>query len=145
MQELKDAGENPYPHKFHVSTSLEDFIEKYNHLNDGDVVENTTVRIAGELKLAIFHISIRRKSLQYSSSHQFYFAGRVHSIRESSSKLRFYDVRGEGVKLQVMANAKYYKNQDEFEPQMDRVRRGDIVGIVGLPAKTKKVSLAQIK
>ena len=42
-----------------------------------------------------------------------------------------------------MANAKYYKNPDEFEPQMDRVRRGDIVGVIGLPAKTKKVNLAK--
>ena len=28
-------------------------------------------------------------------------AGRIHAIRESGAKLIFYDVRGEGVKLQV--------------------------------------------
>lgn len=33
-------------------------------------------------------------------------AGRVHAKRESSSKLIFYDLRGEGVKLQVMAEVK---------------------------------------
>ena len=28
-------------------------------------------------------------------------AGRIHAIRESGAKLIFYDLRGEGVKLQV--------------------------------------------
>ena len=32
--------------------------------------------------------------------------GRVHAKRESGAKLIFYDVRGEGVKVQVMCNAK---------------------------------------
>jgi len=34
-------------------------------------------------------------------------AGRVHAKREAGAKLIFYDLRGEGKKLQVMANAKY--------------------------------------
>lgn len=33
-------------------------------------------------------------------------AGRVHNIRANSSKLRFYDLHGEGVKIQIMASAK---------------------------------------
>jgi lysyl-tRNA synthetase class 2 len=32
-------------------------------------------------------------------------AGRIHNIRESSSKLRFYDLHGEGLKVQIMASA----------------------------------------
>ena len=32
--------------------------------------------------------------------------GRVHAKRESGTKLIFYDVRGEGIKVQVMCNAK---------------------------------------
>ena len=36
-----------------------------------------------------------------------YFAGRVHAKRASGQKLIFYDLRGEGVKLQVMADARY--------------------------------------
>lgn len=66
--------DHPYPHKFNVTISLEDFIEKYNNLNSGDVLENITVSVAG----------------------------RVHSIRESGAKLIFYDLRGEGVKIQVL-------------------------------------------
>ena len=32
--------------------------------------------------------------------------GRVHAKRELSSKLIFYDLRGEGMKIQVMADAR---------------------------------------
>ncbi len=34
-------------------------------------------------------------------------AGRVHAKRASGAKLIFYDLRGEGLKLQVMANSRY--------------------------------------
>ena len=36
----------------------------------------------------------------------FFFSGRIHAIRNSGAKLNFYDLRGEGVKIQIMANAK---------------------------------------
>lgn len=36
-------------------------------------------------------------------------AGRVHAKRASGAKLLFYDLRGEGAKLQVMANSRYSK------------------------------------
>jgi lysyl-tRNA synthetase class 2 len=32
VQTLKQAGETVYPHKYHVSISLRDFIDKYSHL-----------------------------------------------------------------------------------------------------------------
>ena len=69
-------------------------------------------------------------------------AGRVHAIRESGAKLIFYDLRGEGVKLQVMANAKLYKSEQDFEIDTSKIRRGDIIGINGFPAKTKKGELS---
>lgn len=65
--------EHPYPHKFNVTISLEEFVEKYSHLNSGDILENVTCSVAG----------------------------RVHAIRESGAKLIFYDLRAEGVKIQV--------------------------------------------
>ena len=34
------------------------------------------------------------------------FIGRIHAKRNAGQKLLFYDIRGEGLKLQVMANAK---------------------------------------
>lgn len=37
----------------------------------------------------------------------FFSLGRIHAKRASGGKLIFYDLRGEGVKLQVMANSRY--------------------------------------
>jgi lysyl-tRNA synthetase, class II len=68
-----DPATHPYPHKFHVSTSLTDFIEKYNSLEAGTTLNDVETRVAG----------------------------RIHAIRESGAKLIFYDLRGEGKKLQV--------------------------------------------
>lgn len=117
VEDLKKSPENhPYPHKFYVSTSLEDFINKYNHLKDGDMLENEKLSVAG----------------------------RIHSIRESGAKLIFYDLRGEGVKIQVMANARLYSSEDKFTADIDKIRRGDIIGIEGYPGKTKKGELSVI-
>lgn len=65
-------------------------------------------------------------------------AGRVHSIRSAGAKLIFYDLRGEGVKVQVMANARFYHDENKFEPENSKIGRGDIIGIVGFPCKSKK-------
>ncbi|CAH0603049.1 unnamed protein product [Chrysodeixis includens] len=113
---LKEGSkdDHPYPHKFNVTISLEEFIEKYNHVNSGEVLENVTLSVAG----------------------------RVHSIRESGAKLIFYDLRGEGVKIQVMANAKMYESEEKFASDTDKLRRGDIIGCVGHPGKTKKGELS---
>lgn len=43
----KKKGENPYPHKFLVSMSISEFIEKYTTLSNGDHVEDDQVSLAG--------------------------------------------------------------------------------------------------
>lgn len=72
----------------------------------------------------------------------FIFSGRVHAIRESGPKLIFYDLRGEGVKIQVMTNAKQYETEESFFADTSKVRRGDIIGVTGCPGKTKKGELS---
>ena len=114
MVAAKQAGVNPYPHKFHVSISLAEFIK-----NNADVEVGTHKE--GD------HCSI---------------SGRIHSIRKSGPKLVFYDIRGEGCKLQVMANAMMYSSVEEFTQIVEQIRRGDIVGVEGHPAKTKKGELS---
>lgn len=71
-------------------------------------------------------------------------AGRCHAKRESSQKLIFYDLRGEGCKIQVMANLSYYENEEAFYKIHSKLRRGDIVGVQGHPGKTKKGELSII-
>ena len=83
---MKHSGPNPYPHKFVVTSSLTDFIERYQGLEPGE----------------------------HPSGEEWSLAGRIHAKRESSAKLIFYDLRGEGVKLQVMANARWVW-QGQFE------------------------------
>ncbi|KAF8383028.1 kars-1 [Pristionchus pacificus] len=107
-------GKNPFPHKFNVSISLTDFIEKYKDVKNEEVLENVIVSVAG----------------------------RVFSKREAGAKLIFYDIHGEGKNLQVLANAKYHKGEDDFATVHGRVRRGDIVGFRGHPTRSKAGELS---
>uniref|UniRef100_A0A8W7Q0Y9 Lysine--tRNA ligase n=1 Tax=Anopheles coluzzii TaxID=1518534 RepID=A0A8W7Q0Y9_ANOCL len=104
VAELKKSPDtHPYPHKFSVTVSLGEFIERYSGLQDGETLDDVTVSVAG----------------------------RVHAIRESGVKLIFFDLRGEGLKLQVMANAKAYESEQLFFEETARLRRGDIIGVTG--------------
>ncbi|KAJ8982062.1 hypothetical protein NQ317_001471 [Molorchus minor] len=112
---LKALGgeHHPYPHKFHVSISLGEFVEKYAGIKEGEVANEP--------------LSV---------------AGRVHAIRESGSKLVFFDLRGEDTKLQVMATARHYGDECKFVEDIAKIRRGDIIGVEGVPTKTKKGELS---
>uniref|UniRef100_A0A182PX30 Lysine--tRNA ligase n=1 Tax=Anopheles epiroticus TaxID=199890 RepID=A0A182PX30_9DIPT len=115
VSELKKCPEShPYPHKFSVTISIGDFIDKYIDIVPGDILEEMSVSVAG----------------------------RIHGIRASGGKLMFYDIRGEGLKLQIMANAKVYESEEHFYDETFRLRRGDIIGVVGAPGKTKKGELS---
>lgn len=47
VKSMRAAGKNPYPHKFHVSMSLTDFIEKYSSLDAGQSDEAARMSLAG--------------------------------------------------------------------------------------------------
>ena len=114
IQATKAGGVNPYPHKFEVSISLPDFRKKYDGLPEGGHDES------GGL------ISV---------------AGRVWSKRSSGASLIFYDLRGDGAKIQVMADAKVHTDGD-YEKAHHHIKRGDIIGLVGYPGKSKKGELS---
>lgn len=102
----KAAGKNPYPHKFFVTLSILEYIKKYGALSNGDHLEDVTVSLAG----------------------------RIMSKRSSSSKLFFYDLHGDGAKVQVMADARSSDmDEAEFSRFHSGVKRGDIVGVTGFP------------
>ena len=48
------------------------------------------------------------------------------------------------MKLQIMATASAYKSEDQFGLDTAKLRRGDIVGVVGNPGRTKKGELSII-
>jgi len=108
------STEVAYPHKYHVDISLQDYIDKFSHLTNGQALETESFSIAG----------------------------RIHAIRESGSKLVFYDLRGEGVKLQVMATLGSYMSADLFAADIAKIKRGDIIGVQGHPTRTKTGELS---
>jgi len=107
-------GATPWPHKFQVSHTLPEFVAAFSGLADGARDEATTVRVAGRAM---------RKAGQ--------------------GKLIFYDLHGGGAKIQVMSDPKSYKaGADAWEAINDRLRRGDVVGVVGKPGKSKRGELS---
>lgn len=96
----------PYPHKFEVTNDLREFLTEYKDLGKGEERTDVPIRIAG----------------------------RIYTKRTSGNKLVFYDIRAEGVKIQVMCQAQ--NATSNFEEQHEILRRGDIVGIVGFPGRT---------
>ncbi|GAU39075.1 hypothetical protein TSUD_321460 [Trifolium subterraneum] len=111
----KNNGNNPYPHKFSVTSSIEEYIKEYGSLNDGQHLDDVSVSLAG----------------------------RIMHKRASGAKLVFYDLHGGGFKVQVMADAsKSDLDEAEFSKFHSNVKRGDIVGITGFPGKSKKGELS---
>lgn len=80
LKDLKAKGINPYPHKFHVSTTFGEYVAKYGDLEAGAQLADVSLSLAG----------------------------RVSSKRYSGAKLIFYDLRADGMKLQVMCDARNF-------------------------------------
>ncbi|MGH0133027.1 UNVERIFIED_CONTAM: hypothetical protein FKN15_035393, partial [Acipenser sinensis] len=114
IRQMKENGEETYPHKFNVKMSLSQFIETYSILKPEEHLKDTVTSVAG----------------------------RIHAKRHASGKLVFYDLRGEGVKLQIMANLQFYESEEKFVKIIKDLHRGDIVGVEGNPTETKKGELS---
>ncbi|MGH0165544.1 UNVERIFIED_CONTAM: hypothetical protein FKN15_048965 [Acipenser sinensis] len=114
IRQMKENGDETYPHKFNVKMSLSQFIETYSILKPEEHLKDTVTSVAG----------------------------RIHAKRHASGKLVFYDLRGEGVKLQIMANLQFYESEEKFVKIIKDLHRGDIVGVEGNPTETKKGELS---
>ncbi|XP_041103133.1 lysine--tRNA ligase-like [Polyodon spathula] len=114
IRQMNENGEQTYPHKFNVKMTLSQFIETYSILKPEEHLKDTVTSVAG----------------------------RIHAKRHASGKLVFYDLRGEGVKLQIMANVQFYESEEKFVKIIKDLHRGDIVGVEGNPTKTKKGELS---
>ncbi|XP_047325382.1 lysine--tRNA ligase isoform X2 [Impatiens glandulifera] len=111
----KSAEKNPYPHKFQVSLTILEYIEKYGGLNNGEHLKDVEVSLAG----------------------------RIMNKRSSSAKLFFYDLHSAGGKVQVMADARTSDlDEAEFSKLHSAIKRGDIVGVVGHPGKSNRGELS---
>lgn len=99
---------NPYPHKFSRNMLVPEFIEKFKGLKRGETLNDVEVCLSG----------------------------RIMGKRESGSKLKFYVLKGDGEKVQVMAQAQDAPSVEEYEAMHEYLRRGDIIGIIGYPGRT---------
>ncbi|KAI9665819.1 MAG: lysyl-tRNA synthetase [Bathelium mastoideum] len=106
---------NPYPHKFHVNTDLREFLKKYKDLKTGEHLKDVEVRIGA----------------------------RIYTKRESGANLRFYDVRAEGARIQIMCQSQESTSEVPFIEQHEHLRRGDIIGIKGYPGRTSPKNRAE--
>lgn len=107
LRESQDPS--PYPHKFHVNTNLRDFVATYSGLKSGESRKDVQIQVAG----------------------------RIYNKRASGTKLVFYDIRSEGIKMQIMCQSQEVAEGGVmFEKQHEHLRRGDIVGVVGYPGRT---------
>ncbi|TXT11132.1 hypothetical protein VHUM_01883 [Vanrija humicola] len=109
---------DPYPHKFHVSTGIPQFVREWGA--EGKIPVGEAVETKEPVTLA----------------------GRVYTVRSSGNKLRFYDIRADGQKVQILAQAQNFKSLEEFTAANDIIRRGDIIGVTGKPARTKAGELS---
>lgn len=117
MEELKKNNDaHPYPHKFGISCTVLEYNEKYEHVKNDETLENIVERVAG----------------------------RILSIRRSSSKLYFFDLQSDGAKLQVKISQQMFDNKEKFAAEMSKYHRGDIIGIEGFPSRTKRGELSII-
>ncbi|KAF0520781.1 Lysyl-tRNA synthetase [Gigaspora margarita] len=103
---------NPYPHKFHVDLSISAFIEKYSNIEPGQQLNQEIISVAG----------------------------RVHNKRELGTKLIFYDLHGDGTKIQIVA--KVQDSEYDFAKIHSTIRRGDIVGVRGYPGRVLQGELS---
>lgn len=88
---------NPYPHKFHVTKGIPTYIDEYGI--EGKIQAGTKLEGAVES-----------------------LAGRIHTIRASGQKLRFYDLHADGKKVQIMATLQSVSLFVVRDPS-DRLRR----------------------
>ena len=113
IKKIQANGGDPYPHKFHVSHRVPDFITSFASLPDGERDETQTVTVAG----------------------------RINSVR-GQGKLYFYDLKGDGEFIQIMSDLKTYESEDGFAEIHRTLKRGDIIGCTGYPGKSKTGQLS---
>ncbi|XP_009611651.1 lysine--tRNA ligase, cytoplasmic-like [Nicotiana tomentosiformis] len=107
----KANGRNPYPHKFHLTLYVPEYVKKYGVLG--------TPQFIGDQLEAL--------------------AGRILNKRASSAMLFCYDLQGEGANVLVMAHMSSSELvAEEFTKFHSGLKRGDVVGVVGFPGNRKR-------
>lgn len=114
IEGLEKQGKTAFPYKFHANLRISEFINRYNSIADGEHLDNELVSVAG----------------------------RIMSKR-GQGKLFFYDLHGESLKIQIMSDMSRMEGGEETFREIHTIlKRGDLVGVVGFPGKSKKGELS---
>lgn len=116
LESRRAEGENPYPHKFHRTHRVDEFVKEFEPIctENDKFVEDKEVAVTG----------------------------RVITIRGYGKSLVFYDITGDSAKVQIMANKQNYVGSVDFAELHSTIKRGDIVGIIGNPGRSKTGELS---
>ena len=117
VTDMKASGGHPYPHKFHVSHSVAEFVAEFSP----EGIVDAGARLQKEVSVA----------------------GRMITKRASGTKLVFYDLKGDGAKTQIIADLQTSDlDEADFVALHNATRRGDIIGVRGFPGRSKKGELS---
>eukprot|EP00917_Polyrhabdina_sp_WS-2016_P009870 GHVP01021673.1.p1 GENE.GHVP01021673.1~~GHVP01021673.1.p1 ORF type:complete len:537 (+),score=96.19 GHVP01021673.1:35-1612(+) len=106
---------SPYPHKFAVTMTNEAFIAEYSRLENEESLRDVEIRLAG----------------------------RIFRLAAAGNSLKFYDLVSNGHKVQMMASEGDHEDSKiSFLKSHEIFRRGDIMGVVGYPGRTKRGELS---
>ena len=117
--QLKSANLLLYPYKFDARDRISDVVRDY-HDRLGKGERATADTVGGSVSVA----------------------GRIHGVRQASNNLQFIDLKSGDGDIQVKANAKNYSSQANFSGEVQALRRGDVIGVEGVPCRTKAGELS---
>lgn len=110
IEQREKNGDVIYPHVFRTTKTINEFIKNYDKLmENGETLDDFIEGISG----------------------------RVINIRASGKKLYFIDIMSEGIVLQVLGNMMVYGRQENFSVDFGKIKRGDIIGTIGHPHRSR--------
>jgi len=113
LDKLRMLKKDLYPSEFSVSCEVRHVLEKYVYLEKGEVADQS-----------------------------FSVGGMILNIREQGKKMKFIDMVGNGDKIQLKLHSKNFTSLEEFYDQINCLTRGDRIGVIGKPCRTKTGELS---
>jgi lysyl-tRNA synthetase class 2 len=113
MSNLRQAGIDPYPHRFSITVSVEKFRAAYHHLQNEEI--DTKIEI---------------------------LAGRVTAVRISGANLAFIDIEYDNFNVQILARSNNYLQRNNFVRDTANICRGDIIGAMGCATRSRRGELS---
>jgi len=113
LVKMENNNEVAYPYNYNVTSSFEEYINKYNYLTDGQHCEEIIESVAG----------------------------RAMEIR-ITGKLTFVTAQSGIHSLQFMIKQDIINEPNTYKDRVNKIMRGDFIGVTGFVGKSKKGELS---